>query len=103
MNDVNITFETNIKRNDYSNNTAAMAIQLIKSTCEAEVAKAKMVPLSEKKLLSVEEASELFGIGRNKIRELSDDDNCPFVLWIGAHRRIKREAFEEYIMKQYSL
>ena len=103
MNDVNITFETNIKRNDYSNNTAAMAIQLIKSTCDAEVEKAKMVPLAEKKLLSVEEASELFGIGRNKIRELSDDDNCPFVLWIGAHRRIKREAFEEFIMKQYSV
>lgn len=53
--------------------------------------------LKEKKLLSVDEAAELFGIGRNKIRKISDDENCPFVLWIGSHRKIKREAFEKFL------
>lgn len=53
--------------------------------------------LKEKKLLSVDEAAELFGIGRNKIRKISDSDDCPFVLWIGSHRKIKREAFEKFL------
>ena len=53
--------------------------------------------LKEKKLLSVDEAAELFGIGRNKIRKISDDENCPFVLWIGSHRKIKRDAFEKFL------
>lgn len=44
--------------------------------------------LKEKKLLSVEEAAELFGIGRNRIQELSNDKDCLFVLWIGSHRKI---------------
>lgn len=53
--------------------------------------------LKEKKLLSVEEASELFGIGRNKIRTISNDKDCPFVFWIGSHRKIKREEFEKFL------
>ena len=54
----------------------------------------------EKKLLSVDEAAELFGIGRNKIRELTNDKDCPLVIWIGSHWRIKREAFEKFISGQ---
>ena len=38
------------------------------------------VPIWEKTNLTVEEAAAYSGIGRNKIRELSDDDRCPFVL-----------------------
>ncbi|MCR4777119.1 MAG: helix-turn-helix domain-containing protein [Saccharofermentans sp.] len=59
--------------------------------------------MKEKKLLSVEEAADLFGIGRTKIRQLSSGDNCPFVLWIGGHRKIKREEFEKYLMDQFSV
>ena len=59
--------------------------------------------LKEKKLLSVEEASDLFGIGRGRIREMSNSDRCPFVLWVGGHRRIRREAFEAYLRDQYSV
>ena len=51
----------------------------------------------------ISKAADLFGIGRGKIRALTDSDNCPFVIWIGSHRKIKRDAFEEYIMKQYSV
>ena len=54
--------------------------------------------LKEKKLLTVNEAAEFFGIGRNRIRELSNDKDCPFVIWIGSHRKIKREAFEQFLM-----
>ncbi|MCR4777025.1 MAG: helix-turn-helix domain-containing protein [Saccharofermentans sp.] len=70
---------------------------------KTEQDEAYLATLKEKKLLSVEEAADLFGIGRTKIRELSSGDNCPFVLWIGGHRKIKREEFEKYISDQFSI
>ena len=41
------------------------------------------LPLAEKALLTLEEASAYFNIGTNKIRELTADDHCPYVLWNG--------------------
>ena len=79
---------------------------LIKTIQEMKVGQGKdaqKVAIKDKKLLSIEEAADLFGIGMGKIRELTDSDNCPFVIWIGSHRKIKRDAFEEYIMRQYSV
>lgn len=35
-------------------------------------------------------------IGTSKIKELSNSEDCPFVLWNGAKRLIKRKQFEEY-------
>ena len=42
-------------------------------------------------LLTVEEAASYFGIGRDKIKEISNDDRCSFVLWVGTKRMIKRK------------
>lgn len=61
------------------------------------------VPIWEKSNLTVEEAAAYTGIGMNKIRELSNDDHCPFVLWVGNKRLIKRKKFDEYVEKQYSI
>ncbi len=61
------------------------------------------MPVWEKLNLTVEEAAEYSNIGVNKIREISNDDNCSFVLWIGNKRLIKRRKFDEYIEKAYSL
>ena len=61
------------------------------------------VPLWKKMNLTVEEASEYSGIGTSKIKELSNCEDCPFVLWNGAKRLIKRKQFEEYLSSQYSL
>ncbi len=61
------------------------------------------VPLWRKVNLTIEEAAKYSGIGRNKLRELTDDENCPFVLWVGSKRMIKREEFEKYIRNQYSI
>lgn len=63
----------------------------------------KYVPIWEKLNLTLEEASEYSNIGINKIREISNNNNCPFVLWIGNKRLIKRRKFDEYIEKAYSL
>ena len=42
------------------------------------------VPIWKKMNLTVEEASEYSGIGTSKIKELSNSEDCPFVLWNGA-------------------
>lgn len=61
------------------------------------------VSIWKKMNLTVEEASEYSGIGTSKIKELSNCEDCPFVLWNGAKRLIKRKQFEEYLSSQYSL
>lgn len=63
----------------------------------------KEVPIFEKSNLTIEEASAYSGIGRNKLRQLTDDENCPFVLFVGTKRLIKRRKFDEYIERAYSI
>lgn len=62
-----------------------------------------VVPIWEKALLTLEEASAYFNIGINKLREITNDKNCKFVLWVGSKRLIKRNLLEEYLAKQYSI
>ena len=59
--------------------------------------KAQVVPIWEKMNLTVEEASIYSGIGVNTIREMTNDPDCDFVLWVGTHRLLKRKKFEQYI------
>ena len=61
------------------------------------------IPLWEKSNLTLDEASAYFGIGINKLRELTDERNCRFVLWCGSKRLIKRELLDEYLAKTYSI
>ncbi len=61
------------------------------------------IPLWEKSNLTLEEASIYFNIGVNKLRELSSSDDCPFVLWVGNKRLIKRRVFEKELEKLYSI
>ncbi|SDY16448.1 DNA binding domain-containing protein, excisionase family [Ruminococcaceae bacterium YAD3003] len=61
------------------------------------------VPIYEKSNLTLEEAAAYFNIGVNKLRELTDDDKCPFVLWVGSKRLIKRVQFEVWLTKTYSI
>lgn len=63
----------------------------------------KEVPIWEKSNLTVEEAAAYSGIGISKIKEISNDDDCPFVLWIGKKRLIKRRLFDTYVEKQFSI
>lgn len=63
----------------------------------------KEVPIWEKSNLTLEEAAAYSGIGVNKLRRISDNDKCPFVLWIGSKRLIKRKKLDEYTEKQYSI
>ena len=57
--------------------------------------KSKMssVPIWKKMNLTVEEASEYSGIGASKIKELSNSEDCPFVLWNGVILSILVDTF----------
>ena len=61
------------------------------------------VPIWEKVNLTVEEYAAYSGIGINKIKEISKEDNCPFVLWVGKKRLIKRKLCDKYLESQYSI
>lgn len=61
------------------------------------------IPIWEKSNLTLQEAATYSGIGINKIRELSNDERCPFVLWVGSKRLIKRKQFDRYIDGCYSI
>ena len=62
----------------------------------------KEVPIWEKSNLNLEEAAAYSGIGVNKLRELTNEKNCRFVLWVGNKRLIKRRLFDQYIEQEYS-
>lgn len=63
----------------------------------------KEVPVWEKSNLTLEEAAAYSGIGIHKLRELSDKEDCEFVLWIGTKRLLKRRKLDEYIERAYSI
>ena len=61
------------------------------------------VPIWEKFALTLEEASAISNIGINKLREITNDDNCKFVIWVGNKRLIKRRLFLHYIEENFSI
>ena len=61
------------------------------------------IPIYYKQNLTIEEAAVYSNIGQNKLRQMTDDEDCKFVLWVGNKRLIKRKIFDEYIAKAYSL
>ena len=61
------------------------------------------IPFWLKSNLTIEEAAAYTGIGRHKLMELTDDENCSFVLWVGIKRLLKRRLLDQYIENMYSI
>ena len=59
--------------------------------------------VGQKSNLTIEEAAKYSGIGIIKLREMTEKSDCPFVLWVGRKRLIKRREFDEYIDRTYSI
>lgn len=55
------------------------------------------VPIHLKMNLTSKEAAEYINIGINKIGSMLRTPNCPFVLYVGTKKLVKRKEFEEYI------
>ena len=67
-----------------------MDINLIERNDTLKVKTTNEVPIREKSNLTLEEAAAYFNIGQNRLRELTNDKNCSFVIWVGSKRLIKR-------------
>ena len=63
----------------------------------------KEVPIWEKSNLTLQEAAAYSGIGVNKLRELSDEKGCKFVLWNGNKRLIKRKELDKFTESSFSI
>lgn len=63
----------------------------------------RTVPVWEKSMLTLKEAAQYFGIGINKLRELTDAENCPYVLFVGNKRMIKRRMLDTYLEQAFSI
>lgn len=58
------------------------------------------IPVSQKLLITVEEAAEYSHIGIHRIRELLEEPDCNFVIKKGPYSLIKRARFEKYILNK---
>ncbi|MBQ8972708.1 MAG: helix-turn-helix domain-containing protein [Clostridia bacterium] len=63
----------------------------------------KEVPIWEKSNLTLEEAAVYSGVGINKLRDLSNRDDCEFVLWVGSKRLIKRKLLDQFLERYFSI
>ena len=61
------------------------------------------MPIWHKTNLTIEEAAAYSNSGLHKLREITDDEDCNFVLWVGNKRLIKRELFDKYLKDTYSI
>ena len=58
------------------------------------------VPIHLKVTLTIQEAAEYSNIGINKIDSLLRTPNCPFVLYVGTKKLVKRKEFEQFISQK---
>ena len=62
------------------------------------------IKISERVLLSLEEAAAYSGLGINKLRQISSEPGCKFVVFNGSKRLFKRKLLEEYLLSiDYSI
>ena len=61
------------------------------------------VPIYQKATLTLTEAAAYSGIGINRLRMLSDQKDCKFVLFCGSKRLLKRKELDEFISASYSI
>lgn len=61
------------------------------------------VPIHLKMTLTVKEAAEYSNIGINKIDSMLRMPNCPFVLYVGTKKLVKRREFEQFISQKLTI
>lgn len=61
------------------------------------------VEIKDKLNLTIEEAAAYSNIGINRIDEMARKPNCPFVLYVGRKKLIKRKEFEKYLSNAIEL
>ena len=65
--------------------------------------KQREVPIWERSLLIINEASDYTGVGINRLRSLTSNRNCELVIWVGNRRMFKRKKLDEYLENASSI
>ena len=52
-------------------------------------------------LLIIKEAAMYSNIGINRIDAMLREEGCPFVLFVGSRKLVKRREFENYILERF--
>ena len=58
------------------------------------------VPIERKLALTIREAAEYSNIGQNRIEKLLKAPHCPFVLFVGSKKLVKRKEFGQFISEK---
>ena len=61
------------------------------------------IPLNLKLTMTVKEAAEYSNIGINRIDRMLRNPNCPFVLYVGTKKLVKRKEFEQFIRNKLTI
>ena len=61
------------------------------------IANIETVPIHLNLALTIKEAAEYSNIGINKIDNMLRAPNCPFALYVGTKKLVKRKEFEQFI------
>ena len=61
------------------------------------------IPLNLKLTMTVKEAAEYSNIGINRIDRMLRNPNCPFVLYVGTKKLVKRKEFEQIISNKLTI
>lgn len=68
-----------------------------------EVRKDENISIENKYLLTIKEAALYTNIGINKIEMMLNEPMCPFVIYVGRKRLVKRKEFENYLEHKIAL
>lgn len=61
------------------------------------------VPIPQKLNLTIREAAEYSNIGINHLSNMLNDPYCPFVLFNGNRKLVKRIEFEKYLSESRTI
>lgn len=61
------------------------------------------VPISEKIAWTIPETVQMSNIGENKLYDLVKNPKCPFVIYVGNKRLIKRKEFLKFISENVEI
>lgn len=59
--------------------------------------------LDQKPLLTLREAAQYTGVGINRLRTMSNEPGCDYVLFIGNKRMFKRDLLMRFLTQAYSI
>ena len=61
------------------------------------------VPIENKIVLTIPETAGISNIGQNRINKLLKAPNCPFVLYVGNKKLVKRKEFEKFLSDRFEI